>query len=532
MQKKVLIVLALVLATLLTSGVSVAQPEDGFLRYPIDSDPEQLNPFISDTIAVGRVLRNIYEGLLGVDVVTGEIVPKIAESYEITTNDAGQQVFTFTLRQGVLFHQIDGVTLEDREVTADDILWNYETALSGDENVSTQAGGLSSILGAEAFTAGEAESVEGLQVIDDYTFAITLAQPDRLFAINGMVAIVSPEAYEQLGEDINNVAVGTGPFQFVEWLRQDRLVLAANPDYYIEGLPKVAGVRFINYGDANTALLDYREGNLDFLFFFPDGQLQSVKDEFGEQFNEQAGLHVRYWGFNMNNGFLAENKLVRQAFAHALDRVTAWDILAEGARFPATLGMLPPSMPASTPATIYDFDLERAAELLAEAGFPNGEGMPEIKISLLASIASEPQVVLWQQALEALGVTVVLDTQDGTTYWDSIVQDDAMIFINGWAAGLVDPADVFDFLIYDGRGSMRYVNEEVDALLDQARVELDETVREGLYQQVHDIVMEEAVVVPSAYSKVLWVAAPYIQSFTPGGGGTYTAPLWEVEIAQ
>lgn len=531
MHKKFMVVLVLVLAALLSMSVA-AQPEDGFLRYPIDADPEQLNPFISDTISVGRVLRNVYEGLLGYDADSGEVVPRIAESYEITTNDEGQQVFTFKLRQGVLFHQIDGLELEDREVTADDVLWNYLTALSGDENISIQAGGLSAILGAPEFTAGEAEEVAGLQVIDDYTFAITLATPDRLFAINGMVSIVSPEAYEKLGEDINNTTVGTGPFQFVEWLRQDRLVLEANPDYYVEGVPSIAGVRFINYGDANTALLDYREGNLDFLFFFPDGQLQSIKDEFTDQFNEKAGLHVRYWGFNMNNGFLAENKLVRQAFAHALDRVTSWDILAEGARFPATLGMLPPSMPASTPATVYDFDLERAAELLAEAGYPNGEGLPEITISLLASIAGEPQVIVWQQALESLGVTVVFDTQDGTTYWDSIVEDDAMIFINGWAAGLIDPADVFDFLIYDGRGSMRYNNEEVDTLLDAARVELDEAARTEIYQQVHDIIMDEAVVVPSAYSKVLWVQAPYVTGFNPGGGGTYTAPLWQVELAQ
>src|SRR5690606_1217817 len=140
-----------------------------------------------------------------------------------------------------------------------------------------------------------------------------LSAPDRLFLINGMISITSPEAHEELGEDINNVAVGTGPFQFVEWLREDRLVLEANPDYYIDGLPKTDGIRFINYGDPNTALLDYRENNLDFLFSFPSGQRQSIIDEFGEEFNEEPGLHVRYWGFNMVDGVLAEEPLVRKA---------------------------------------------------------------------------------------------------------------------------------------------------------------------------------------------------------------------------
>src|SRR5690606_10782843 len=137
-------------------------------------------------------------------------------------------------------------------------------------------------------------------------------QPDRLFPINGMISITSPVADEQLGEDINNRPIGTGPFQFVEWLRQDRPVLEKNPDYWQADVPKVDGIRFINYGDANTALLDYRENQLDFLFSFPSGQRDAIISEFGDQFNEEPGLHVRYWGFNMETGFLAENPLVRQ----------------------------------------------------------------------------------------------------------------------------------------------------------------------------------------------------------------------------
>jgi oligopeptide transport system substrate-binding protein len=238
----------------------------------------------------------------------------------------------------------------------------------------------------------------------------------------------------------------------------------------------------------------------------------------------------------MNNGFFLENPLVRQAFSHALDRVTAWDVFSEGARFPATAevgggGMLPPAMAAASPATIYEFDLERAAELLAEAGFPNGEGLPPITIHLLESIAEEAQVVVWQEALESLGVDVTFDVQDGGTYWDSIVEDETMIFQNGWAAGFADPADVFDFLILEGRGSMRYDNPEVNELLRAAKIELDPAVREGLYQQVHDIVMADAVVIPSAYSKVTWLQKPWVEGFAPGGNGTHSAPLEMVSLS-
>jgi len=524
--------LVLVLGMISFSGTISSQDTSTFIRYPITADPEQLNPFISDTITVGTVTRNIFEGLTQYNADTGEIEPALAESWEVTENDEGQQVYTFNLRQGVQFHSLPGLELEDTEVTADDILWNYETALAGDESISIIAPNLTFILGAEEFTAGEAETVAGLNAIDDYTFEITLSQPDRLFLINGIISIVSPEAYETLGEDFNDTPVGTGPYRFVEWLREDRLILEANPDYWMEGMPANDGIIFINYGDANTALLDYREDNLDFLFSFPTGQRGAIIEEFTEEFNERPGLHVRYWGFNMETGFLAENPLVRQALSHALDRETAWDIFAEGARFPATLGFLPPAMPASTPSVIYDFNLDRAAELLAEAGFPEGEGLPTMRIHLLEVISDEAQVVVWQQALEELGVEVEFIIEDGATYWDSIVEDDAMIFQNGWAAGLVDPSDVFDFLILNGNGSMRYDNPEVNELLIEARQELDPAVREELYQQVHNIVMEDAVVIPSAYSKISWLQKDWVEGFNPGGGGTYTAPLWEVSLTR
>ena len=538
MRKKFSFVLVMLLVLGVLAPLTLAQNDSNIIRFPITADPEHLNPFLSDTITIATVNNNIFEGLVAANVVTGESEPALAESWEIGEDADGHQVFTFNLRQGVMFHQIDGVEYAEgeREVTADDILWNYEYALNADEDVSIKAAELDVILGAAEFTAGEADTVAGLNVVDDYTFEITLDQPDRLFLINGMIAIASPAAWEQLGDAVNDTPVGTGPYQFVEWLRQDHLTLEANPDYYVEGLPMNDGVNFINFGDANTALLSYRENDLDFLFSMPSGQRNAIIEEFGDEFNEIPGYHVRYWGFNMNNGFFLENPLVRQAFSHALDRVTAWDVFSEGARFPATAevgggGMLPPAMAAASPATIYEFDLERAAELLAEAGFPNGEGLPPITIHLLESIAEEAQVVVWQEALESLGVDVTFDVQDGGTYWDSIVEDETMIFQNGWAAGFADPADVFDFLILEGRGSMRYDNPEVNELLRAAKIELDPAVREGLYQQVHDIVMADAVVIPSAYSKVTWLQKPWVEGFAPGGNGTHSAPLEVVSLS-
>lgn len=529
MKRNSRIVIVLVFA-LLISMVGTAQPaEDGYLRFPITSEPTLLNPLLNDLIANSQVTNQIFEGLVRFDPRTGETSGAIAESWEVSEDGL---TYTFELRDGVMFHEAEGVTYESREVSADDIVWNYEMALNGDTEISIHAESLTSIKGAAAFTAGETDVLEGVTAVDEDTVQITLEVADRLFLINGIISILSPEAYEQLGAaQFNSQPVGTGAFQFVEWLPEDHLTLAANPDYYVEGVPGLPGIHFMNYADANTAALAYRANEVDFLFAFPTGQLNALKTEFAEEFNEQPGLHVRYFGFDMVDGYLADKPLVRQAFNYALDRVTAWDIVAEGARFPATLGMLVPSMPASTPSTLYDFNMERAAELLTEAGFPNGEGLEPIDLWVLSSIATEPHIVVWQEALTQLGVEVVITVEESGTYFDSIEDNPAVdMFVNGWAAGIPDPADVFNYLILDGQGSTGYDNDEVDDLLNQALVEQDAAAREALYQQAHDIIAADSPIVASAYSKVTWLQKPWVQGFAPGGGGVHTAPLKEVSL--
>lgn len=527
MFKKVTLLLALVIVAALFAPVALVAQDDGvFLRYPINPDPEHLNPFTATTIAIGTINRNIFEGLVSVDTTTGDILPGLAESWDISDDGL---TYTFHLRQGVMFHDAPGIEWTDgsREFTASDVIWAANLSNTDDETISQNLNWTDNLVGAEEARTGAADSISGLTMIDDYTIEAQLVNPDRLFLINGFGGIpgIPQEAYEQLGEEWGNNPVGTGPFMFQEWLRDDHLTLVANPDYYIDGQPAVAGVEFINVPDENTALLLYREGDLDFLFSFPSGQRSAVLEEFSDQATEIPGLNVRYFGFDMEQGFFAENPLVRQAFAHAFNRDLVWNTLMEGARFPADLGVLPPAMPASTPSITYDYDLDRAAELLAEAGFPNGEGLPPLQVYIFASARDELSFPVLQQDLATLGVDLEIVIEDNSTYWDHIGQDDVVMFLSGWSAGLIDPSDVFDFLFFEGRDDTHYDNPEVNDLLTQARAEFDADVRNELYQQVHDMIMADAPWIPSAYSKVTWLQQPWIENFNPGGGGTYTADL-------
>ncbi len=519
----------------LSFGLLAAMPmsaQDGgyILRYPINPDPEHLNPFTATTIAIGTVSRNIYEGLTTIDRETGETVPWLAESWDVSDDGL---VYTFHIRPGIMFHDVEGVeyTDGDREFKADDWVWAAELSQSDDETVSAHPEWMEAVAGAAEFKAGEAESISGIEMIDDYTIQLTTLEPNRLFLqYVGGVPAVPHEAYEQLGADFVNNPVGTGPFQFVEWQRDNFLELEANPDYWIEGEPGVAGIRFVNVPDANTALLQYRAGELDFLFGFPTGQRGAVIEEFSEQYSELPGLNVRYFGFKMDAGFFMDQPLVRQALSHAFNRDLVWNQLMEGERFPADLGYLPPSMPASTPANIYEYNMERAAELLVEAGFPNGEGIPPIDLYVFSSAASELSLPVLQEDLRTLGITLNIVSEDASTYWDHIGEDEVWMFLSGWSAGVNDPADSLNYLFYAGRDDTHYDNPEVNALLEEALTVFDPAEQEALYQQAHDLITADAVWIVSAYSKVAWLQAPYIESFFPGGGGAYTARLALVTV--
>jgi peptide/nickel transport system substrate-binding protein len=521
------ITLVLAISSVLTAFAQ--NNTETILRYPISVDPEHLNPFTATTIAISTVTNNIYEGLVGLDRATNEPTPLLAESWTISPD---QLTYIFKLRKRVLFHQVEGVTFDNntREFKADDWIWAAKLSLNKDEKISKHPEWMKSVVGAADFREGKINELKGLIKLDDYTIQITLSEPNRLFLITLGVPAVSRAAYEQLGNKFANYPVGTGPFQFVEWKRDAELTLKANPDYWQKGFPIVDGVRFINVPDSNTAALQYRQNELDFLFVFPPGQRGSIVKEFASDYHEKPGLNLRYFGFRMNKGFFADNPKVRQGFAHAFNRALVWNTLMEGARYPANLGVLPPAMPASTPATTYAYDLDLAAKLLVDAGFPKGEGIPEIKLHVFASAKDELSFPVLQDDLGKLGVKLSIAVEDDSTYWQHIGEDDVLFFLSGWSSGRLDPADVFNYLFMDGQDNTKYNNPKVNELLRAALKEFNPDARTRLYQQAHDLIMADAPVIASAYSKVSWLQKPAITGFEPGGGGAYTAQLWKVQL--
>ena len=222
--------LLLVMALTLLVGVipAGAQEEAAVLRVPMNPDPEHLNPFTGTTIAISNILNQVYEGLIGLDANTGEFTPKLAESWDVSEDGL---TYTFHLRQGVLFHEAEGVEFEDgdREFKADDWVAAANYAATNDESISAHPEWLESVVGYTEKFEGTAETISGITVVDDYTIEVQLTEPNRLFLTTLGVPGIPQEVVASM-DDFLTTPVGTGPFQFVEWQRDSFLELAANPD--------------------------------------------------------------------------------------------------------------------------------------------------------------------------------------------------------------------------------------------------------------------------------------------------------------
>lgn len=310
---------------------------------------------------------------------------------------------------------------------------------------------------------------------------------------------------------------------FESWNRDDQLILTRNPEYWETGYPKLDSVRFVNIPDNTTGVLQYREGEIDLLFDIPAAQFKALQTEFSSEYHEEPGLNVLYWGFKMTEPPFGDNPKLRQAFNHAIDRELIWDILMEGSRRPGTSGVLPPEMPASD-VTPYTYDPEKAKELLAEAGYPNGEGLEPITLYYFASADDAPQVA-FQDMLKQIGVTIDLQKEDNSSYWGHVGEPDVKLFLSGWSADFADPSEIFDFLFAEGRDDTKYDNPEVNALLKEATATSDEAARNAIYKQVHELIMADAPWIVSSYSKVSFLQKPAVEDFLVSPAGTYRAPL-------
>lgn len=433
----------------------------GTLRVALNSDLTTMDPHLSTAAVDRQVYQSIYNPLVRLDKDL-TLKPELAEKWEYTD----PTTLVFTLRKGVKFH--DGTDFNAKAVKI-----NFDRMMNPDT---------------KSLRAAEISSVKEVQVVDDNTVKLILKAPNAalLAALSDRAGmIISPAAIDKYGKDLARNPVGTGPFQFVEWVTGDHLTLKKFDGYWEKGadgqsLPYMDGVTFKPVTDATVRLTSLKTGTVDFIDGLAAKDVAGMRSSKDPIMDEVTGLG--WQGLYTNDSVAPFDKPeVRQALNYAVDR----DSLAKNVLFGTVKpgqGPIPPgSWAYDESVNIYKRDPAQSKALLQKAGLT-----PPVKFPCM--IVNTPDAQLIGQALKEQlaegGFDMDIQLLDFPTALAKSNAKDYVCFQIGWS-GRPDPdGNVYSFLYTNApSNSSVYSNKAVDALLDQTRATYDQAQRKTLYTQ-------------------------------------------------
>ncbi|MBI4591781.1 MAG: ABC transporter substrate-binding protein [Candidatus Rokubacteria bacterium] len=496
--------------------------DGGVYRRPLGNDPATLDPASIRDIYSLAVSQQIFDGLVKFDQ-TLTITPALAQQWKASRDGL---VWTFTLRRGVKFHH-------GREVTADDVIYSF-TRIVDPKTRSGAADLFLTIRGAQEFREGKAKQISGLTALDRYAVQVTLTEALAPFVsvlAVGHAKILPRDLVEQQGESFGGNPVGTGPFKFVRWERGKEIVLAANPDYF-DGSPRLSRIVYrIFPGDLWESMYEeFRRGNIEDSPI-PARGYRKILAEGNQVYVKRPMFSVRFYGLNTRVKPL-DDRRVRQALVYAIDREALLQEVLLG-RFALARGILPPGTPGFDPKLKgHPYDPQRAQELLRQAGYPGGRGLPPITV--WSSVKLE-QLLREQEQIkrywEAVGIHVEFRyLTDWPSYSKMLSEGKFPVFPYAWYADVPDPDNFLFKLFYSRspRNFFGYANPVVDNLLLQARREADLARRVDLYRKAEELILEDAPIIPIMHHTYERLFQPYVKSVEVNGLGDPYIPLRKI----
>ncbi|MBI3893012.1 MAG: ABC transporter substrate-binding protein [Candidatus Wallbacteria bacterium] len=363
---------------------------------------------------------------------------------------------------------------------------------------------------------------KGLVAPDKTTLRITLGRPFAPFlTILAMrnAAVVPKEEAEKWGDQFSQHPVGTGPFKFVKWDHAVAVELEAFDDYFL-GRPFVDKMKFRVLPDDVARLNEFEIGNIESMNEIPDEKYEAIKanPNFPGVIDEMETLSTYYIGFNVTKKPF-DNPLIRQAFNCATRKDTILNVIRRG-RGSLANGVLPPGMVGyNKELKGYNYDKQRALDLLKQAGYPDPSKLGEIEFWYNATSANDPNAKLAeviQQNLREIGVTTKLQSTDWATYIKKVDRGELGLFRMAWVADYPD-ADNFLYILFhssmkgEGGNYAFYSNPKVDALLEKGRRTVDPKARVPLYQEAEKIIVEEAPWVFLYHAKQAFLHKNYVK---------------------
>jgi len=504
----------LCVVTLYNCTPSAENQDKKVFNINLDQNLTSIDPAFARNQNAVWMINQVFNGLVQIDSALN-ITPCIAKAWSVSPD--GLQ-YTFHLRNDVFFQDDplfkNGV---GRKVVASDFVYSFYRLI--DPKVGSSGGWIFS---------DKVKDIHNFEALNDSTFRITMVKPFPAFLnllCTQYCMVVPKEVVDHYGKDFRSHPVGTGPFRFKYWKEDEILVLLKNEKYWEKDgdvrLPYLDAVKVTFTSDKQSAFMNFIKKDLDFFNSVDGSYRDDILTKSGHMTNKYKGkfqlikspyLCTEYVGILVDTSkSLVRNsplrfKKVRQAINYAIDKPKLIKYLRNSIGTPATSGFVPKGMPGfdSTVVKGYHYDPEKAAKLLAEAGYPNGKGMPEITLS--TSTTYKDLIEFIQGELTTMGIRVKVDVTPSASLRELMSKNEVNFFRGSWIADYPD-AENYLSVFYSknkvpyGPNYTGYFNEEFDRLFVQSYYENDPKKRYVLNQRMDNMVMENASVVPILYDQ-------------------------------
>lgn len=487
--------------------VPEAAPVEQVLIWNLGAEPPTLDPALATDTTSFDVINQLIEGLTTYDKNLNN-VPAMAESWEVSDDGL---VYTFHLR--------DAKWSNGDPVTAQDFEYAWKRALDP-ELGSEYAYQLYNLKNGAAYNAGEITDPDqiGVKALDDKTLQATLEKPApyflsltafmTLYPVHRASIEANPDTWTEAGNYVSN-----GPFILDTWEHENLIVLKPNPNYYDADKVKLEEIRFVMITEPSTAVAAFENGEVYYTQPIPPADIDRMKQDPG--YHNVPYLGTYYYGFNTTKEPW-NNAKVRQALASAIDRQAIVDNITKGDQQIA-LSFVPPGVSGYQEGIGWPYDPEKAKQLLAEAGYPDGEGFPEFSLLFNTEGAHQPIAeAVAQMWKENLGVTAKLEGMEWKAFLASRMEPTVDIMRLGWIGDYPDPNTFLElYTSWSGGNDVHYNNAEYDALVEKASTTLDPEERLKILQEAEKIIIEDAPIVPIYHYNNVYLLAPFVKGYDP-----------------
>ncbi|MEO6000042.1 MAG: ABC transporter substrate-binding protein [Chitinophagaceae bacterium] len=498
-------------------------------RYNESTGIATLDPAFAKNQSIMWAAHQLYNTLIETDDELN-MLPSLAKRWDVTPD---RLHYIFHLHENVFFHDNEAFPGgKGRLMTAYDVEYSLKRIM--DKSTASS--------GAWIFN-GRIDSLDGFRALNDSTFQLNLVRPfNPILGLLSMqyCSVIPREVVEKFGKDFRSHPCGTGPFQFKVWEEGQALILTKNNNYFEKDstgkrLPYLDAVKITFFDNKATEFLLFQQGELDFQndidASFKDEVLSKkgvLKKEWEDKIilDKHPYLNTEYLGMltDTSNVLLKNSPLrflkVRQAINYGFDRRKMMLYLRNSIGIPAESGFIPPGLPSFDTSIVkgYNYNPQKARQLLHEAGYTNGKEFPVIKLLTIAIYADLGSFIA--RELEDVGIKVEVEVIQKSLLLEQTAKSQALFFRGSWFADYPD-AENYLSVFYSKNPAppnyTRYKNPAFDILYEKSLVENNDSLKYDMYRQMDQMVMNDAPVVPLWYDEVIHLVNPRVSNFHANG---------------